>query len=64
MQVFDEKDMLWQNSTTCKDLVALVQDLLSTNVVKKVLCFGLGDFAAPPLKGKKNSLTLGMKPQT
>lgn len=44
MQVFDEKDLLWQNSTTCKHLAALVQDLLGTNTVKKVLCFGLGDF--------------------
>ncbi|KAJ5674364.1 uncharacterized protein N7477_004298 [Penicillium maclennaniae] len=43
-QVFDEKDSLWQNSITCKLLAALVQDLLSTNIVKKVLCFGLGDF--------------------
>jgi hypothetical protein len=43
-QVFDEKDYLWQNSITCKRLAALVQDLLGTNIVKKVLCFGLGDF--------------------
>ncbi|KAJ5117645.1 hypothetical protein N7448_011277 [Penicillium atrosanguineum] len=44
MQVFDEKDLLWQNSKTCKHLAALVQDLLGTKTVKKVLCFGLGDF--------------------
>ncbi|CAL5872489.1 uncharacterized protein PFLUO_LOCUS6753 [Penicillium psychrofluorescens] len=44
MQVFDEKHLLWQNSKTCKDLAALVQDLLGINTVKKVLCFGLGDF--------------------
>lgn len=44
MQVFDEKDLLWRNSTTSKHLAALVQDLLGTNTVKKVVCFGLGDF--------------------
>lgn len=44
MQVFEEKDLLWQNSTTCKQLAALVQDLIGTNTVKKVLCLGLGDF--------------------
>ncbi|KAF3004531.1 hypothetical protein E8E15_000816 [Penicillium rubens] len=44
MQVFDEKHLLWQNSKTCKHLAALVQDILGTNTVKKVLCFGLGDF--------------------
>lgn len=44
MQVFDEKQLLWQNSKTCKQLIALVQDVLGTNTVKKVLCFGLGDF--------------------
>lgn len=44
MRVFDEKDLLWQNSKTCKHLAAWVQDLLGTNTVKKVLCFGLGDF--------------------
>jgi hypothetical protein len=43
-QVFDGKDLLWQNSTTCKQLTTLVHDLLGTNTVKKVLCFGLGDF--------------------
>ena len=45
-QVFDEKHLLWQNSKTCKQLAALVQDVLGTNTVKvkKVLCFGLGDF--------------------
>ncbi|CRG84450.1 Pc21g06830 [Talaromyces islandicus] len=47
MQVFDEKDLLWRNSATCKHFSALVQDLLGTKTVKtvkKVLCFGLGDF--------------------
>jgi hypothetical protein len=44
MQVLDDKHLLWQNSTTCKQLAALVQDLLGTNTVKKVVCFGLGDF--------------------
>jgi hypothetical protein len=44
MQVFEEKDSMWQNSKTCMHLAALVQDLLGTNTVKKVLCFGLGDF--------------------
>lgn len=44
MQVFDEKHLLWQNSKTCKHLAALVQDVLGTNTVKKILCFGLGDF--------------------
>ncbi|CAP95580.1 Pc21g06830 [Penicillium rubens Wisconsin 54-1255] len=44
MQVFEEKDLLWQNSTTYKQLAALIQDLIGTNTVKKVLCFGLGDF--------------------
>lgn len=44
MQVFDEKHLLWQNSKTCKDLTALVQGVLGTKIVKKVLCFGLGDF--------------------
>ncbi|KAJ5709129.1 hypothetical protein N7493_010463 [Penicillium malachiteum] len=44
MQVFDEKNLLWQNSKTCKHLAASIQDLLGTNTVKKVLCFGLGDF--------------------
>jgi hypothetical protein len=44
MQVFDDKALLWQNSTTCKHLAALVQDLLGKKTVKKVLCFGLGDF--------------------
>ena len=44
MQVFDEKHFLWQNSKTCKHLAALVQDILGTNTVKKVLCLGLGDF--------------------
>ncbi|KAJ5908737.1 hypothetical protein N7495_001419 [Penicillium taxi] len=54
MQVFDEKDLMWQNSTTCKELVALIQDLLGTNVVKKVLCFGLGDFCrSAPERQKK-----------
>ncbi|CAG8229735.1 unnamed protein product [Penicillium salamii] len=41
MQVFDEKHLLWQNSKTCKHLATLVQDILGTNTVKKVLCFGL-----------------------
>lgn len=44
MHVFDEKHLLWQNSKTCEVLEALVQAVLSTNTVKKVLCFGLGDF--------------------
>ena len=44
MQVFEKKDLLWQNSTTCKQLAALVQDLIDINTVKKVICFGLGDF--------------------
>ncbi|KAL4935380.1 hypothetical protein BDV06DRAFT_207152 [Aspergillus oleicola] len=44
MQVFDKKDMLWQNSKSCTQLAALVQPLLGTNTVKKILCFGLGDF--------------------
>ncbi|KAL1852295.1 hypothetical protein Plec18170_006021 [Paecilomyces lecythidis] len=44
IQVFDEKDLLWQNSTTCKHLASLIQDLLGTNTMRKVLCFGLGDF--------------------
>lgn len=44
MQVFEEKQLLWQNSKTCRQLAALVQDVLGTNTVKKILCFGLGDF--------------------
>ncbi|KAJ5929033.1 hypothetical protein N7454_006881 [Penicillium verhagenii] len=44
LQLFDEKQLLWQNSTTCKQLAALVHGLLGTNTVKKVICFGLGDF--------------------
>ncbi|KAJ5750087.1 hypothetical protein N7533_007115 [Penicillium manginii] len=46
MQVFEQKQSLWQNSKTCKQLEALAQDTLGTNTqaVKKVLCFGLGDF--------------------
>ncbi|KAL4805373.1 hypothetical protein BDV18DRAFT_140778, partial [Aspergillus unguis] len=44
MQVFDEKQLLWQNSKTCSQLAALIQDVLGTNTVKKILCFGLGDF--------------------
>lgn len=46
MQVFNEKHLLWENSETSKLLKALVQALLSTgtSTVKKVLCFGLGDF--------------------
>lgn len=44
MQVFDEKDFLWQNGKTCKHLADLVKNLLGTKTVKKVLCFGLGDF--------------------
>ncbi|KAL4960576.1 uncharacterized protein BDV14DRAFT_182296 [Aspergillus stella-maris] len=44
MQVFDKKDMLWQNSKSCTRLTDLVRPLLGTNTVKKVLCFGLGDF--------------------
>lgn len=44
MQVFDEKQLLWQNSKTCKQLTALVQDVLRTKTAKKVLCFGLGEF--------------------
>jgi len=44
MQVFDEKDLLWHRSTTYKQLAALVQDLLGTNIVKKFLYFGLGNF--------------------
>ncbi|CAI7652855.1 unnamed protein product [Penicillium palitans] len=58
IQAFDEKDLLWQNSTTCKQLAVLVQDLLGINTVKKVLCFGLGDFCrtAPEwLKKQHNS---------
>lgn len=46
MQVFDEKLSLWQNSQTRKQLAALIQDLLGTHTVKKVLCFGLGDFCS------------------
>lgn len=44
MQVFDEKQLLWQNSMTRKHLTALVRDLIGTNTVKKVVCFALGDF--------------------
>lgn len=44
MQTFNEKHLLWQNSKTCKHLTALVKDVLGKNTVKKVLCFGLGDF--------------------
>jgi hypothetical protein len=44
MQMFDEKYLLWKNSKTCKQLAALVQDVVGKNTVKKVLCFGLGDF--------------------
>ncbi|KAJ6016509.1 hypothetical protein N7540_011100 [Penicillium herquei] len=44
MQVFDGKNLLWQNSDTCKHLKALVRDILGTKIVKKILCFGLGDF--------------------
>ncbi|KAF3389156.1 hypothetical protein F1880_004548, partial [Penicillium rolfsii] len=44
MQVFDEKHLLWQNSKTCKDLIAFVQGVLGKHTVNKVLCFGLGDF--------------------
>ncbi|KAL3474046.1 hypothetical protein BJX99DRAFT_186269 [Aspergillus californicus] len=48
-QHFDEKQFLWQNSKTCKQLASFIQDLLGENTmgtipVKKVLCFGLGDF--------------------
>ncbi|KAL3478925.1 hypothetical protein BJX99DRAFT_255931 [Aspergillus californicus] len=44
IQVFDRFYLLWQNSKTCKQLTALLQDILGINAVKKVLCFGLGDF--------------------
>lgn len=43
-QVFDEKVLLWQHSTTCKEITALLRRLLGTKTVKKVLGFGLGDF--------------------
>ncbi|KAJ5777268.1 hypothetical protein N7520_000514 [Penicillium odoratum] len=57
-QVFDEKECLWKNSMTCKLLAALVQDLLGKNIVKKVLCFGLGDFCrtAPEWLSKQHDL--------
>jgi hypothetical protein len=54
MQIFDEKQLSWQNSKTCKLLVALVQDVLGTNTVKKVLCFGLGDFCRTAPEWLKN----------
>lgn len=54
MQVFDEKQSMWQNSKTCKNLVALVQDILGTNTVKQVLCFGLGDFCRTAPEWLKN----------
>ncbi|KAJ5161030.1 hypothetical protein N7492_006422 [Penicillium capsulatum] len=57
-QVFEEKDLLWQNSKSCKQLTTLVKELLGRNTVKKVLCFGLGDFcrSAPEwLKRQHNS---------
>jgi hypothetical protein len=43
MQASDEKPLLCQNSKTCKQLVALVQDILGTKTAMKVLCFGLGE---------------------
>ncbi|KAJ5114095.1 hypothetical protein N7456_002629 [Penicillium angulare] len=43
-QVFRDSNLLWQNSTTCKQLAGLVSSLLGATTVKKVLCFGLGDF--------------------
>lgn len=45
-RAFDEKDLLWQNSVTRKQLTAMVRNLIGTNTVKKVVCFGLGDFCA------------------
>ncbi|KAJ6130083.1 hypothetical protein N7512_002863 [Penicillium capsulatum] len=57
-QVFEEKDLLWQNSKSCNQLTTLVKELLGRNTVKKVLCFGLGDFcrSAPEwLKRQHNS---------
>jgi hypothetical protein len=44
MHVFDQKHLLWQDSKTWKHLAALVQEVLGTKTVNKVLCFGLGDF--------------------
>ena len=48
---FYEKDLWWQNSATSKHLAAFV-----TNTVKKILCFGLGDFcrSAPEWLKKQN----------
>lgn len=56
-QVFEEKNLLWQNSKTCRQLVALVQDVLGTNTAKKILCFGLGDFcrSAPEWRKKQHA---------
>lgn len=46
MQVFDRYQSVWQNSKTCEHLTALIEDVLgpNANAVKKILCFGLGDF--------------------
>ncbi|KAJ5719696.1 hypothetical protein N7493_007274 [Penicillium malachiteum] len=45
MQVFDEKRLWWQNSKTCRHLTALIKDVLCGRTVKKVVCFGLGEFS-------------------
>ena len=42
--IFYETDLLWQISKICKYLAVLVQDIFGTKTVKKVLCFGFGDF--------------------
>lgn len=44
IKLFSEKEAMWKNSTTCKDLTTLVKDLLGTKTIKKVICFALGDF--------------------
>lgn len=44
MEVFTEKELMWNNSMIRKDLTKMVKDLLGTKTIKKVICFGLGDF--------------------
>lgn len=46
MQVFDKQDILWRNSKSCEQITGLIKGLLraTTNTVKNVICFGLGEF--------------------
>ncbi|TEY42657.1 hypothetical protein BOTCAL_0387g00120 [Botryotinia calthae] len=47
-QIFENNKLFWNNSKTCRALRSLLEELLDTRKVTKIIGFGLGDMCRKP----------------